>query len=174
MKNFAQILSLLDRKILIRINFLPHWSVIDSLSQIVDIWYYFVILYLIIARENWQFTGKILIIAILINSIVLKRMFGINRVTEKINGVYTVDKPLAKFIGKYDAHGFPSGSAAISAAVTVALFSIQSQVEFLALVMMFVNGFQRLYAGAHLPSEVLGGWVTGSLTALAAIAIIGA
>lgn len=173
MKNLIPLLFRLDRKIFIAINSLPHWSLTDNFSPIIDIWYYFVIIYSLILGENWQFSGKMLVIAVLVNSIVLKRIFGIKRAAEKINGIHIVDKPLARFISKYDTHGFPSGSAAISVAVTMVLFFIQSQTRFLALTMVLINGFQRLYAGAHLPSEVFGGWVTGSLTAVVAIAIIG-
>lgn len=174
MKNLISLLFRLDREIFIKINSLPHRNLIDNFSPIIDIWYYFVIIYSLILGENWQFTGKILIISIVINSFVLKRVFGTKRATTKINGIHIIDKPLAKFISKYDAHGFPSGSAAISAAVTVALFFIQSQTRFLALTMVLINGLQRLYAGAHLPSEVFGGWITGGLTAVVAISIISA
>lgn len=172
-KKLILTLSLFDTLIFKRVNSLPHWGLTDSFSPVVDIWYYFVILYSSILRENWQFTGKVLIISIVINSFVLKRVFGIKRATTKINGIHIIDKPLARFISKYDAHAFPSGSAAISAAVTVALFFIQSQTRFLALTMVLINGLQRLYAGAHLPSEVFGGWITGGLTAAVAISIIG-
>jgi membrane-associated phospholipid phosphatase len=174
MKKLLPILFRLDRKIFIKINSLPHWNLVDSLSPIVDIWYYPVVFYSFILGENWQFTGKILIIAIMINSIVLKRVFKRKRTSAKFNGVHTIDKPISRFISRYDTYAFPSGSAAISAAVTVALFFLHSQLKFLALIMVLINGLQRLYAGAHLPSEVLGGWISGALTAVAAIAIIGA
>jgi undecaprenyl-diphosphatase len=58
--------------------------------------------------------------------------------------------------------GFPSGHAAVSAALTVVIFPYRSNTERAALAALsgFV-GFSRMYVGAHLPLDVVGGSALG-------------
>lgn len=76
----------------------------------------------------------------------------------------------------YDA-SFPSGHAANSACVYLTLALLLLQITegravkryILAATMLLVSaiGFSRIYLGVHWPSDVLGGWIFGSLWAVA-------
>ena len=156
------------------INSRPHWRVTDKLGMIIDLWYYLVIGYAALIGEDWKLLIKILLLAIVINSLLLKKIFKKRRVSTVLPRVSVVDKPLPQKFKSADTYGFPSGSAAISMAVAVALMAIDSQTRLVGIAMVGVNGIQRLYTGAHLPSEVIGGWITGGLTAMVGLRLIGA
>lgn len=162
----VKILQEIDKYIFLKINFLPHFSIVDRMIVIIDLWYYFIIGALLLLSLNWVFVVKILLLVIFINSFLLKRLFKQIRISEKIDGVKVIDKPMPKLLKRMDNYSFPSGSAAISAAVTLALFVIGNEWGVFGIFMTLINGLQRLYTGAHLLSEVLGGWVSGSLTAM--------
>lgn len=72
---------------------------------------------------------------------------------------------------------FPSGHALLSAATYLTLGSIVAQlvtrnrlkafVFLLAAFIMILVGFTRMYLGVHYPTDVLAGWVVGSVWAIA-------
>lgn len=165
--------SVWDQKLFISINSWPHRRLTDKLGMIIDLWYYAIIGYAVLIGEDWKLLIKILLLAIVINSLLLKRIFKKRRISTVLPQVSVVDKPLPQKLKSADAYGFPSGSAAISMAVAVALMAIDSQTKLAGIAMVGVNGIQRLYTGAHLPSEVIGGWIAGGLTAMVGLRLIG-
>jgi membrane-associated phospholipid phosphatase len=58
--------------------------------------------------------------------------------------------------------GYPSGHSAVSAALAfAALPYLNGRYRWLILLVPLVVGFGRIYVGAHLPLDVLGGWAIG-------------
>jgi membrane-associated phospholipid phosphatase len=58
--------------------------------------------------------------------------------------------------------GYPSGHSAVSAALAFALLPyLNGRYRWLILLVPLVVGFGRIYVGAHLPLDVLGGWAIG-------------
>ncbi|KKU55009.1 hypothetical protein A3H89_00235 [Candidatus Amesbacteria bacterium RIFCSPLOWO2_02_FULL_48_11] len=161
----------LDRAVFAYVNSLPHSKGLDRFLILLDVWYYFVLLYMVVMGGDWRLFGELLVLAIAVNSILLKRIFKRLRVFERLEQANVVirEKPLPEFIRQIDRYSFPSGSAAISITAAVGLASLYPLHPFMVGVGWFfalANGIQRLYFGAHLPSEVIGGWITGGVTAL--------
>ena len=58
--------------------------------------------------------------------------------------------------------GYPSGHSAVSAALALAALPyLNGRYRWLILLVPLVVGFARIYVGAHLPLDVLGGWAIG-------------
>jgi membrane-associated phospholipid phosphatase len=58
--------------------------------------------------------------------------------------------------------GYPSGHSAVSAALALAALPyLNGRAKWLVLLVPAVVGFGRIYVGAHLPLDVLGGWAIG-------------
>ena len=59
--------------------------------------------------------------------------------------------------------GYPSGHSAVSAALAVALLPyLRGKYRWLVLLVPSIVGFGRIYVGAHLPLDVIGGWSIGA------------
>ena len=70
--------------------------------------------------------------------------------------------------------GFVSGHAAIATALATALWPyLPARGRTLSLVLVAAVGLGRIYAGAHLPLDVVGGIAIGALTGIATNALVG-
>jgi membrane-associated phospholipid phosphatase len=70
--------------------------------------------------------------------------------------------------------GYPSGHSAVSAALAVvALPYLPGRYGWLILLVPAIVGFGRIYVGAHLPLDVIGGWAIGVTSAFAVHFIAG-
>src|SRR5204862_8021124 len=64
--------------------------------------------------------------------------------------------------------GYPSGHSAVSAALAfAALPYLPARWRWWVLVVPVIVGFARVYVGAHLPLDVVGGWAIGIACAFA-------
>jgi membrane-associated phospholipid phosphatase len=86
------------------------------------------------------------------------------------------DALLADVVSREGAQGlgFVSGHAAIATAVAAALWPyLRSRGRVASVGLVALVGIGRVYAGAHLPVDVLGGVAIGALAGLAANAVVG-
>ena len=58
--------------------------------------------------------------------------------------------------------GYPSGHSAVSAALAFALLPyLPARIRWWVLLVPLIVGFARVYVGAHLPLDIVGGWAIG-------------
>ena len=76
--------------------------------------------------------------------------------------------------GGIHGNGYVSGHAAVAAAIATALaWWLPRQLVVVAAVFVAIVGFARLYFGAHLPLDVVGGWGVGIMCGAVAAVVIG-
>jgi undecaprenyl-diphosphatase len=89
---------------------------------------------------------------------------------------YRPDALLTDVVLREGAHGlgFVSGHAAIATALATALWPyLSTRGRMLSLALVAAVGLGRIYAGAHLPLDVVGGVAIGALIGIAANAVVG-
>jgi glycosyltransferase 2 family protein len=69
--------------------------------------------------------------------------------------------------------GYPSGHSAVSAALAFALLPYLPRWRWWILVVPLIVGFARVYVGAHLSLDVVGGWAIGASCAFAVHLAVG-
>jgi glycosyltransferase 2 family protein len=70
--------------------------------------------------------------------------------------------------------GYPSGHSAVSAALAFALLPyLPRRIRWWVLLVPLIVGFARVYVGAHLPLDIIGGWAIGIASAFAVHLIVG-
>ncbi len=104
-----------------------------------------------------------LVLSLLINNVILKRLVARTRPYEVIAGLELLTKKATDF-------SFPSGHSASSFATAAAVCSTQkgSRWRWLVLIGAVCMAFTRLYIGIHYPSDVICGAISGTLCGLAA------
>jgi len=74
------------------------------------------------------------------------------------------------YAGNSDGYGFPSGhSTFVAVCVTILIFHVKPSFRPLLIALAIIVGISRLYLGAHLPLDVIGGWALGIACGLSVI-----
>lgn len=118
-----------------------------------------------------RFTAAVTVLVVAIGGVALatatKAMVG--RFRPPVDALVAVDSP-----------SFPSGHAAQSAAILLALAlvltrrrSTRAAALVVAVGLALGIGLTRVYLGVHYPSDVLAGWIFGGLWAVATVQILG-
>ncbi len=64
-------------------------------------------------------------------------------------------------------YGFPSSHAAVFSAIATSLFLINRRAGIFATLLALIIGTARIFAGVHTPLDILGGYILGTVIALA-------
>ena len=108
-----------------------------------------------------------LMIGALCTNVILKQLVQRPRPWLMVEG-------LVHIVETGDPNSFPSGHTTAAFAAGVAWFCTLSRRgwRLAALAAAFLMGFSRLYVGVHYPSDVLDGALIGTMSALAALALL--
>lgn len=109
-------------------------------------------------------TGVLLLLSLalahVLNTLVLKELFGRQRPFEALEGVRLLITPPGEA-------SFPSGHAATAFASSVVLiYRERGLLRWLPCLLAILIAFSRIYVGVHYPLDVLGGAIVGTLIAL--------
>lgn len=62
-------------------------------------------------------------------------------------------------------YGFPSGHATFYMALAFAMYFSHKKTGYVMMILAFLIGIARIFAGVHFPLDILGGWALGAVTA---------
>ncbi|MCM1291348.1 MAG: phosphatase PAP2 family protein [Prevotella sp.] len=133
--------------------------------------FYLFLFYLIVRQYKWR---QVIMISICIALVIL---FTDQLCASLIRPLVARDRPshseigpLLNFVNNYKGgnYGFPSCHAANTAALTTFLgFIFRRRILFGALILWtLIMGYSRMYLGVHYPSDILTGYILGTLIGL--------
>lgn len=80
---------------------------------------------------------------------------------------YEVIESLTRLVGEQSDYSFPSGHTSSAFSVAVVIFLLMPKKYGIpALIVATIISYSRLYVGVHYPTDVLGGFVIGTLVAV--------
>lgn len=110
-------------------------------------------------RKDGILYSLALILNLLLTNLVLKNLFMRPR-------PYTVIEGLTILINPPHGYSFPSGHTSAAFCLAMILFFINKKASVVAFLFAVMMGFSRMYTGVHYPTDVLGGAITGVISAL--------
>ncbi|OQY40781.1 MAG: hypothetical protein B6229_00920 [Spirochaetaceae bacterium 4572_7] len=155
-----------DTSLCLKMNNLNGRKFIDKtsflISKLGDGSIYFILITIFILLYNKPFIGtfKDYIITASLNLILYKFL------KSKIHRErpFVANNNISKLIAPPDEFSFPSGHSGAAAVFMVCTFyHFPSYLGFFALIWMVLIGLSRVYNGVHYPSDVLMGFITGSV-----------
>lgn len=154
----------------IRNDFLtPIMCFITELGNSGIIWILITLIMLIIkkTRKVGIMSALSLIIIFIVGNVILKNAVGRIRPYEVVDG-------LVLLIEKQKDLSFPSGHAASAFAVAAVMFkALPKKIGVPALVFAIIISLSRLYVGVHYPTDVIGGVLLGTASAIFVLKFIG-
>jgi len=164
------LLHLLDLELFKLIYNLPHTPVFDFLAFI--IWKYLGLIFVLIAVCLWFIFDKkqrylvylaiaMLSISALINQFLLKPSFARSRPVVNVENINI-------FYNLLTDYSFPSGhsTSVMAFSLPLIIFSKKKHIRLSLIFLIFITGFNRVYMGHHYPSDVIAGFITGSVISL--------
>lgn len=142
----------------------PVWHMITLFGEMGIFW--IAIGIFLSMRKETRTTGFMVLLAIAID------IFLANGILKHLAGrarPFAMHPDLIPLIPRPSDFSFPSGHTAVSfAASIVLLFRTRPRYGVPAVILAFLIAFSRLYLGVHYPTDVLGGMVTGTVSAFLA------
>lgn len=145
----------------------PIMKFITHLGDSGAIWIIAAVVFLLFAKTRK--TGMVMALSMVFNlfatNIVLKQVLARTRPYEVVEGLERIIEAQSDF-------SFPSGHTACSFAGAVVIFLMcPRKVGVPAMIFAVLISLSRLYVGVHFPTDVLGGAIVGTLSALLAYGI---
>jgi undecaprenyl-diphosphatase len=115
--------------------------------------------------------------------LLLATILGGTAINRVMKFFFARERPDIEWLVEVTSKSFPSGHAMLSAAVYLTLATLLAQREsrnsikvfFLgsAMLLTFLVGTSRIYLGVHFPTDVLAGWIAGSVWAMICLLVAG-
>ena len=121
-------------------------------------------------RKNGIMLGCALALNLIICNLILKNAVARTRPYDMANAMYTQDM-LGYFARRLTDFSFPSGHAAASFAASLSLAYANRKWGIAAYITTVMVSFSRMYLYVHYPTDILGGAITGTLSAVIVILV---
>jgi undecaprenyl-diphosphatase len=162
----------LDYHLFLVLNHLPHTGLLDGIAQFFSwvggngiIWALFCYLLFIQEeeRDHWFFLpfGLAGTLSVIVTQFVLKPLVGRTR-PEDMMGAWVVG-------GALSDSSFPSSHATFAWALAVVLSREEPRAKWFFYAVAFLISLSRVYLGKHYPTDVLAGFILGSVIGYSAI-----
>ncbi len=156
----------------LRYNFMtPVWKLITLFSEGGFFWIGLCVLFLIFKKTRK--IGIVMAIAIIVNALLVN--VCIKNVVARVRP-YDAFDDIIRLIEIQKDYSFPSGHTSVAfssvMAMQLAVEKKQKRYVIVAWILACCIGFSRLYLGVHYPSDVLGGALIGTMSALIAYWIV--